>query len=101
MRAIGLALITAGLLISTSDLQAGAIRKACQKSDRPSASASLCSCIQSVANQNLSYRERKRVARWFVDPQQAQVTRMSDRFADEQLWARYKRFGQEAHKICG
>jgi hypothetical protein len=96
-----LALTAVGAIATGTITEAGAIRKACQKADRPAASAELCSCIQTVANRNLSLRERKRVAKWFSDPHQAQVTRQSNHWADEQLWQRYKAFGQDARKLCG
>lgn len=78
----------------------GMIDRACRASDRPAATPKLCGCIQSVANQSLSYSERRKVAKWFDDPHQAQKVRMSDRPRDEVLWQRYKVFGERARATC-
>lgn len=88
------------MLVGPSVAEAGAIKRACQKSDRPAASVSLCGCIQKVADRQLSAREQRKVAKWFDDPHQAQVTRQSNHWADEELWLRYKKFGQVASKSC-
>jgi len=79
----------------------GAIERACRNSDRPAATPQLCRCIQKVANRTLDRAERKRVAKWFRDPHQAQVVRQSDRRSDELLWERYKAFGEKARRTCG
>lgn len=100
MRGIGLALIAAGFVFSSSEADAGVIKRACQKADRPGATVALCSCIQSVADQKLTRRDKRRVAKWFADPHQAQVTRQSNHWADEQLWLRYRDFGEHASKVC-
>lgn len=78
----------------------GTIERACRQSDRPAATRARCGCIQRVANDTLSRTERRKVAKWFDDPHQAQVVRMSDRRSDEVLWERYKRFGELAQAIC-
>ncbi|MFT7593524.1 MAG: hypothetical protein ACI8R4_000837 [Paracoccaceae bacterium] len=78
----------------------GVIDRACRNSDR-AASAQLCSCIQKVANSSLNLTERRKVAKWFSDPHQAQEVRQSDRSSDEVLWKRYKAFGEKARKTCG
>ncbi|MEX0349100.1 MAG: hypothetical protein AB3N15_06705 [Paracoccaceae bacterium] len=80
---------------------AGAISKACRASDRPAANTRLCNCIQRVANQSLSASERRKVAKWFSDPHEAQEIRMSDKRSDERLWRRYKAFGARAQNNCG
>ena len=80
--------------------EAGVIARACQQSNR-SASPALCRCIQKVANGSLNMFERRKVARWFGDPHQAQVVRQSDRRRDEELWKRYKAFGERAAQVCG
>lgn len=102
MRTRYTALLAAGALVCLQSLpvQAGVIDRACRKSDRP-ASSQLCSCIQQVAEVSLSRSEQKRVAKWFDDPHQAQVVRMSDRRSDERLWERYKVFGERAQQFCG
>lgn len=84
----------------TASAANGVIKRACMASDRPAANNQLCGCVQRVANQALSRSERKRVARWFSDPHQAQVVRMSDSRSDEELWLRYKEFGQLAQAVC-
>lgn len=79
----------------------GIIDRACRQTNRPSATPTLCRCLQKVAESELSLSERKRVARWFNDPHQAQVTRQSDRSSDEKLWKRHKAFAAQAKKTCG
>lgn len=79
----------------------GVIDRACRKADRTAASPQLCSCIQKVANVSLNRSERRKVAKWFSDPHQAQVVRQSDRRSDETLWERYKLFGTRAKDTCG
>ncbi len=81
--------------------EAGVIERACRQSNRTAASPQLCRCIQGVANRSLNALERRRVARWFADPHQAQEVRQSDRRGDAELWERYKAFGERAAKICG
>lgn len=81
--------------------EAGIIERACKQSNRPGATGQLCGCIQKVANRSLSMGERRRVAKWFRDPHQAQVVRQSDRRRDEILWERYKAFGERARQTCG
>lgn len=78
---------------------AGVIERACMQSNRK-ASPSLCRCIQKVANSHLNGLERRKVARWFGDPHQAQEVRQSDRRKDAELWKRYKAFGARAAKVC-
>lgn len=78
----------------------GVIQRACQQSDRDAATPQLCGCIQRVANHSLTRSERRKVAKWFSDPHQAQEVRMSDRRSDEELWKRYKAFGEKAHATC-
>ena len=78
----------------------GVIDRACRSSDRSAATPQLCSCIQKVANSSLNRGERRKVAKWFSDPHQAQVVRQSDRSSDETLWKRYKAFGEQAQKTC-
>ncbi len=80
--------------------QAGVIARACMQSNRK-ASPELCNCIQKVANSSLNALERRKVARWFGDPHQAQEARQSDAASDERLWKRYKSFGERAAQSCG
>lgn len=79
----------------------GVIDRACRSSNRSSSSPQLCSCIQKVANASLNRGERRKVAKWFSDPHQAQEIRQSDRSSDEDLWKRYRAFGERAKKTCG
>lgn len=79
----------------------GSIDHACRQAARPGATAKLCTCIQKVANKSLTRSERYKVSKWFLDPHKAQQTRQSDRRSDEELWKRYKRFGQRARQTCG
>lgn len=94
-------LLTAPVLTAVPAAAAtGVIERACRMSDRPAATSRLCGCIQSVANQSLNYSERRKVAKWFDDPHQAQKVRMSDRDSDEALWLKYKAFGEKARATC-
>ena len=81
-------------------VQAGVIERACRQADRDAATPSLCRCIQRVANRNLNATERRKVAKWFDDPHQAQVVRQSDRRSDERLWKKYRAFGDAAERSC-
>ncbi|GHH01756.1 hypothetical protein [Pseudodonghicola xiamenensis] len=81
--------------------EAGVIERACRQSNRSAASPQLCSCIQRVANSSLSASERRKVARWFGDPHQAQEIRQSSRSSDSKLWERYRAFGDRANQVCG
>ena len=95
------ALCAATLSTATPALAAlGVIEKACRNSKRSAATPQLCSCIQKVANSSLNTNERRKVAKWFADPHQAQVVRQSDKHSDEVLWKRYKAFGEKARKTC-
>jgi len=87
-------------VITPPPAQAGLIERACRQADRTAATPAKCSCIQQVANSSLTRSERKKVARWFDDPHQAQVVRQSSQHGDEQLWLRYKAFGERAARTC-
>lgn len=96
---------SAGLLVTSAPAPVfaapGVIDRACRQSDRQAATPQLCSCIQRVANQSLNRTERRKVAKFFSDPHQAQQVRQSDRSTDEVLWKRYKAFGEQARNSCG
>ncbi|UUV06906.1 hypothetical protein [Ruegeria sp. YS9] len=79
---------------------AAQIRQACMASDRSAATRDRCSCIQRVADQALTRSDQKTVAKWFKDPHQAQVLKMSKTARDDALWDRYQNFGQMAQAIC-
>lgn len=76
------------------------LERACVKSDRR-ASRSLCSCIQRVADFELSRSEQKKGAKFFREPQLAQDTRQSDNPRNEVFWKKWKKFGATASQYCG
>ncbi len=86
-------------MLGTSPTFAGTIERACIKSDR-SASQSLCSCIQKVADIKLTRSDQKLAAKFFQDPHLAQETRQSDNSSKERFWMRYKAWGHSASKNC-
>ncbi len=88
-------------LVPAAPAAAGVIERACRLSDSPSATPELCSCIQEVADRNLNMFERRKVAKWFNDPDLSQKARQSHRKRDRKLWERYKAFGEEARQTCG
>ncbi len=104
MKRFILAALGAVVLVTTAPAPVlaglGVIDRACRKSDRSAATPQLCRCIQKVANSSLNTNERRKVAKWFSDPHQAQVVRQSDRRSDEDLWLRYKAFGEKAKATC-
>ena len=79
----------------------GSIDHACRQAKRPAATPKLCRCVQKVANKSLTRTERYKVSKWFSDPHKAQQIRQSDRRRDEELWLKYKKFGNLARKSCG
>jgi len=98
---ISSALLAAMLLpLGSFSVEAGPISAACKQSDRKAATRSMCNCLQSVANGELSRADQRRAASFFKDPHQAQVTRQSDRRSDEKFWLRYKEYGQTAKALC-
>lgn len=78
----------------------GEISRACLAADRSAASPALCSCIQGVANAELSSNDRSRVARFFADPEIANETKISDTFANDAFWDRYRAFTASARRQC-
>jgi hypothetical protein len=76
------------------------IRKACLKAGRDGATAELCTCIQSVANQSLKRKEQRKAASFFKDPHKAQVVRQSENPRNAAFWQRYKAFGLVAEETC-
>lgn len=99
MKTLGIA--TAIVTFGATMASAGAIERACMKSDRKAANRSLCGCIQQVADATLSNREQRLAASFFKDPHKAQVIRQSDNSANEVFWKKYKAFGQNAQSYCG
>ncbi|WP_170331329.1 hypothetical protein [Ruegeria arenilitoris] len=86
--------------VAPAPSEAAQIKRACLASDRSAATRSRCSCIQRVADQALTRSDQKTVAKWFTDPHQAQVLKMSKTARDDALWDRYQAFGQMAQAIC-
>ncbi|WP_244868042.1 hypothetical protein [Vannielia litorea] len=79
--------------------EAKVLERACNKSDR-GASRALCSCIQRVADFELSRSEQRKGAKFFREPQLAQDTRQSDRPDNEVFWKKWKKFGDSAAASC-
>ena len=79
----------------------GEISRACLAADRSAANARLCSCVQSVANSELSSADRNRVARFFADPEFAHEIKISDTNANDAFWRRYQAFVRTARNRCG
>ncbi len=78
----------------------GPIYSACRAGGRDQASRARCGCVQAVANRELSANDQRRGAAFFKNPHQAQVTRQSDRPADERFWLRWKAYSQDAARMC-
>ncbi|MEL7092806.1 MAG: arginine transporter [Pseudomonadota bacterium] len=79
----------------------GDISRACLAADRSAASVQLCTCIQGVANAELSSRDRSRVASFFANPEVAHATKISDTRANDAFWERYQGFVRRARNTCG
>ncbi len=79
----------------------GDISRACLIADRSAATPGLCGCVQQVANTELSSRDRSRVAGFFVNPETANETRISNSSADDAFWDRYRAFTRSAQRQCG
>jgi len=87
--------------MGATTVEAGVISRACMKSPRNAKSATLCRCIQKVANRTLSAKDRRLAAKFFRKPQLAQDVRQSDRRSHEIFWKKYKAFGAAAKAKCG
>lgn len=79
----------------------GPISRACIAAGRDNATRQLCGCVQSVANQTLSERDRARVAEFFANPEQANDTKISDTRANDAFWDRYRAFVSASRQACG
>lgn len=79
----------------------GDISRACLAADRDRATVRLCSCVQGVANRELSNADRNRVARFFADPEFAHAIKISDTTANDAFWRRYQAFVRTARNRCG
>ena len=89
------------LAVGATAAVAGPISSACMKSDRQAANASLCGCIQQVADQLLKGAEQRRAAKFFADPEKAHAAWVSQSPSDDAFWERYKVFGASAQASCG
>lgn len=95
--------VAAGALLfslMTMSVQAGAIERACNRSDRDAANRSVCSCIQQVADQSLSGADQRRAAGFFNNPDKAQDVRLSNSSRDDAFWERYSAFSAQAEAYC-
>jgi len=93
--------LAAALAALATPVVAGPIEKACLKSPRPGVTRGLCGCIQQAADRTLTSTDQRQAARFFRDPDTAQLVRRSDRQSDEEFWRRYKNFGATAAAYCG
>lgn len=94
-------LLAAGFAVFSTVAFAGPIEKACNRSDRKSASRSLCDCIQAAADMTLSNSDQRRAVSFFKDPDKAHNVWMSKSRSDDAFWDRYKAFGAQAEAMCG
>jgi len=97
---LAVALVALGLPFTMQIASAGPIERACLGSDRKAANRATCGCIQQVADMTLSGADQRRAAKFFADPDRAQETRVSKSDRDNEFWARYKAFGQQAEAYC-
>jgi len=86
--------------IAAESVNAGPISRACMSSPRKQKSASLCHCIQKVANQTLDGADQRRGAKYLRKPEKLQEVRQSDLRSNEVFWKRWKAFGQAASQAC-
>ncbi len=79
----------------------GDISQACMAANRAAASPALCGCVQQVANQTLSARDRGHVADFFGDPEEAHAMRIDDSDYADAFWERYQNFVRTTETVCG
>ena len=105
MRTLGVAMVAILTLAACGGSGArgvsGDIGRACMSGGREAANSSLCSCIQTAANQSLNAADQRRAADFFGDPQEAEDARSSDTTRDDAFWARYRTFVDRARAQCG
>lgn len=101
MMACILALAACGGRSGSTRGATGDISRACLAADRSAASPALCSCVQGVADAQLSARDRSRVASFFDDPEIAHATKISDTRSNDAFWDRYRSFISAARRQCG
>ncbi|GGB24539.1 hypothetical protein [Allosediminivita pacifica] len=78
----------------------GPIKSACQSSGRTQASSALCGCIQAVADTTLTGGDQRKAVRFFREPHEAQVVKMSKTAYDDEFWDRYEDFANRAERSC-
>nr|WP_088623866.1 hypothetical protein [Oceanicola sp. 22II-s10i] len=100
MKAFTVAAVFAASTFTAGAALAGPIDNACMRSDRASASRSLCGCIQNVANAMLTAQDQRLAAKFFTKPDMAQEVRMSKSAYHNEFWGRYKSFGAKAAASC-
>lgn len=79
---------------------ANPIERACLSSDRPATSRSLCACIGEAADRTLTRADMRLGARFFRDPEEAQRVQLSDTPRNEEIWQRWRNFGEMAEAMC-
>ncbi|MEH7827381.1 hypothetical protein [Gemmobacter denitrificans] len=79
---------------------AGAVERACLRSDRGASNPAVCGCIQQVADMTLKGGDQRKAAKMMRDPDLAHEVWISKRDADDAFWERYKAFGQQAEAYC-
>jgi hypothetical protein len=95
------AAVAAGVVVLGAQVAlAGPIERACNKSDRDAANASICSCIGQVADITLNGSDQRRAAKLMNDPEKANATWISQTASDDAFWDRYKAFGEQAEAYC-
>ena len=94
------ALAAGAATLAPAMAEARIIENACIQSDRAQGNRGLCNCIQRAADATLTRTDQRRAARFFRDPDQAQVVRMSKTRADNDFWTRYRSFGDLAEQYC-
>jgi hypothetical protein len=87
-------------LFASASFAGGPVENACLRSDRQAATRSLCGCIQQVADMTLRGADQRRAASFFKDPEKAQKVKMSKTNHDDEFWARYQAFGEQAEAFC-
>ncbi|MBI1169775.1 hypothetical protein GC209_00085 [bacterium] len=97
---IGAGFAALSLMCMAGVAAAGPIENACLKSNRSGGNRSLCSCIQQVADITLGGSDQRLAASFFKDPERAQKVHMSQNRRDDEFWARYVTFGQQAQMAC-
>jgi hypothetical protein len=80
--------------------QANPIERACLQSDRPAATRAVCACVGEAAERTLTSSDMRLGARFFRDPEEAQRVQLSDSPRNEEIWTRWRAFGELAEAMC-